>query len=109
MALSIVTMGTAVDSIHQEDMPFTGARIAEEALQQASGTRIPIKCFGYDGLPKYIEHAYNLWRNCPNKADKTVWDNFQKNLKEFQEQKQARQEQRRNQQGGESQYGNDGP
>ena len=41
MVLAIVAMGTAVDSI-QEDMPFMGASVAEEALQQASGTRIPI-------------------------------------------------------------------
>ena len=107
MALAIVAMGTAADAI-QEDMPFTGASVAEEALQQASGTRIPIKCFGCDGLPKYTDNAFHLWRNCPNKADKSVWDNFQKNLKEFRERKQARQEQRRSQGGG-SQYGNYGP
>ena len=51
MALAIMAMGTAVVSI-QEDMPFTGASIAREALEQASGMRIPIKCFGCKGLPK---------------------------------------------------------
>jgi hypothetical protein len=50
MALATVAMGTAVDSM-LEDMPFTGTSIAEEALQQASGTRIPTKCFGCDGPP----------------------------------------------------------
>ena len=109
MALAIVAMGTAVDSI-QGDMSFTGASIAEEALQQASETRTPIKYFECNGLPKYTEHAYHLWRNCLNKADKTVWDNFQKNLEEFWEQNQARREQQRNQQGGRgSRDGNYGP
>jgi hypothetical protein len=107
MAQAIVAMGMASDSL-QEDMPFTGASIVEEALQQSSGMRIPIKCFGCDGIPKYTENAFHLWRNCPNKADKQVWENFQKNLKEFRERKQARQEQKRNQGGG-SQYGNYGP
>jgi hypothetical protein len=45
-------------------------------------------------------------RNCPNKADQQVWDNFQKNLKAFRERKQSREEQKRNQGGGGSQHGN---
>jgi hypothetical protein len=70
--------------------------------------RIPIKCFGCDGLPKYTDNAFHLWRNCPNKADKEVWENFQANLKSFRERKQARQEQKRNQEGGGGNYGNYG-
>jgi hypothetical protein len=104
MAQAIIAMGTAVESM-QDDMPFTRASIAEAALQTASGARMPIKCFGCDGLLKHTENAFHLWRNCPNKADKEVWDNFQRNLKEFRKSKQTRQDLRRNQGGRESQHG----
>ena len=113
MAQAIVAMGMAAETLADE-IPFTGASIVEEALQKSSGMRIPIKCFGCNGLPKYNEHAFHLWRNCPNKGEKEVWENFQKNLKEFRDRKQARQEQRStqgggNQYGGGSQYGHYGP
>jgi hypothetical protein len=42
MAEAIISMGT----VTEEDIPLAAAGIVEEALQQASGTRIPIKCFG---------------------------------------------------------------
>jgi hypothetical protein len=52
-----------------EETPFTGASIVEEALQTASGTRIPIKCFGCSGLTNYNDKSYHLWQDCPNKGD----------------------------------------
>ena len=69
MAQAIIAMGTAAETL-AEEVPFTGASIVEEALQQASGMRIPIKCFGCNGLPKYNENAFHLWRKCPNKGEK---------------------------------------
>jgi hypothetical protein len=96
MARAIIAMGMAAKTL-AEDAPFAGASVAEEALKNSSGMRVPIKCFGCDRLPKHAENAFHLWRNCPNKADKIVWENFQKSWKEFRERKQARQEQKRNQ------------
>ena len=104
MAQAIVAIGMAVDLLLQEDMLFTGASIVQEVPQQSSGMQIPVKCFGCDELPKHTENAFHLWRNCPNKADKQVWENFQKDLKEFRKRKQARQEEQRRNQGGGSQY-----
>jgi hypothetical protein len=43
MAEAIIAMGMAT----KEDIPLTSASIVEEALQQVSGTKIPIKCVGY--------------------------------------------------------------
>jgi hypothetical protein len=108
MAQAIIAMGLAIDCLAGDDTPFTGASIVEEALQKSSGVRIPIKCFGCDGIPKFTDNAFHLWRDCPNKGEKEVWENFEKNLKEFRERKQARMEQKRNQGGG-SQYGSYGP
>jgi hypothetical protein len=99
MAQAITAMGMAARTL-AEDTTFTGENVVEEALQQSSGMRVPIKCFGCDGSPKHAENAFHLWRNCPNKADKIVWENFQKNLKESKDKKQARQEQKRSQGGG---------
>jgi hypothetical protein len=99
MAQAIKAMGMAAGTL-AEDTPFTGASVVEEVLQNSSGMRVPIKCFGCDGSPKSAENAFHLWRNCPNKADKIVWENFQKHLKEFRERKQLRQEQKRSQGGG---------
>jgi hypothetical protein len=89
MAEAIIVMGT----VTEEDLLLTAASIVEEALQQASGTRIPIKCFGCMGLPKYNDKAYHMWRDCPNKGDQEVWRNFQVNLKKFRKEKQARNKQ----------------
>ena len=68
MAEAIVAMGAVVE----EARPMTAASIVEEALQQASGTKIPIKCFGCAGLPNYDEKAFHLWRDCPHKGDDEV-------------------------------------
>jgi hypothetical protein len=54
--------------------------IVEEALQKASGMRAPIRCFGCDGIPEFSGNCLHLWRDCPNKNDRRVWENFQRNL-----------------------------
>jgi hypothetical protein len=73
---------------------FAGVSIAEQALRNASGIRRPIKCFGCQGLEKYDQNAFHLWKDCPNKADQEVWRNFQTNLRRFREEKARRQDDR---------------
>ncbi len=90
MAEVIVAMG----SVTTDPDPMTAMSIVEQALQQASGTKVPIKCFGCANLPKYDDKACHLWRDCPNKADQEVWKNFQVNLQKFREERQARNAQR---------------
>jgi hypothetical protein len=70
MAQAIIAMGMAAETL-AEDVPFTGASVVEEVLQQSIGMRVPIKCFGCDESPKHAENAFHLWRTCPNKADKS--------------------------------------
>jgi hypothetical protein len=102
MAEVIVAMGTVcIDA-----SPLTATSIVEQALQQASGTKIPIKCFGCSNLPKYDDKAYHLWRDCPHKADQEVWRNFQVNLQKFRDERQNRNAQRGGGPGQNSQYGN---
>jgi hypothetical protein len=97
----------AMEMVTVEELPLVATSIVEGALQQASGTRIPIKCFGCSGLPKYDANSLHLWRACPNKGDQDVWKNFQVNLKKFREEKQARQgaRQQQGQYGGGGNYG----
>jgi hypothetical protein len=64
---------------------LTAVSIVEEALQNASGMKVPMKCFGCDGIPEYNNNCYHLWRNCPNKNDNRTWTNFQQNLRNFRE------------------------
>jgi hypothetical protein len=68
---------------------LTAVSIVEQALQNASGLRVPIKCFGCDGIPEYENNCYHLWRNCPNKDDNRTWTNFQQNLRLYREKKAA--------------------
>ena len=99
MTEMIVAMGTVTT-----EEPLTATSIAEQALQQASGTKIPIKCFGCANLPKYDDEAFHLWRDCPHKAEQEVWKNFQINLQRFREERQARNIQRGGGIGQASQY-----
>ena len=55
------------------------SRDVETALRQASGVRVPIKCFGCNGLEPE-ERTYHLWRDCPNKLRQEIWLHFQKSL-----------------------------
>jgi hypothetical protein len=41
-------------------MMLTATSIAEQALQQVSRTKIPIKCFGCDGIQEYEKDSYHL-------------------------------------------------
>jgi hypothetical protein len=90
MAEVIVAMGTACF----DNKLLTAASIAEMALHQASGTRIPIKFFQCPNLPKHNDKAHHLWRDCPNKADHEAWKNFQIDLQNFRKEQQARNAQR---------------
>jgi hypothetical protein len=88
MAHAITTM----DDLARDTMgltPLTASSIVEQALQQASGVRAPMKCFGCDGIPEYDRNSYHMWRDCPHKQDKRVWTNFQNNLKLFRDRKAA--------------------
>lgn len=49
--------------------------MAEQALQDASGTRAPIKCFGCGELHQF--------KDCPKKGDPGVYETFRKNLQEW--------------------------
>ena len=93
MTEAILSMERAL-SPEELALPLTATSIVEGALQQSSGTRIPIKCFGCSGLPRYDDTAYHLWRNCPNKGDHKVWQNFQVNLKRFRDDRQTQRAQR---------------
>jgi hypothetical protein len=57
---------------------------AEQAMRQASGLKAPLLCWGCEGLSKYSgkdnTHSY---RDCPNKTDPDVVQNFLLNLQKF--------------------------
>jgi hypothetical protein len=57
---------------------------AEQAMQQASGPKAPLLCWGCKGVSKYTgkdnTHSY---RDCPNKNDPEVVQNFLLNLQKF--------------------------
>jgi hypothetical protein len=59
--------------------------MADQALQEASGMKFPMKCFGCDGILDYKDNCYHQFKDCPNKGDNWVWENFNKNLQEFRE------------------------
>jgi hypothetical protein len=73
----------AIEAMVDSAQAFILASIVEEALVNSSGMKTPIKCFGCDDIRKYDCQSYHMWRNCPNKGDKQVWENFQVNLKWF--------------------------
>ena len=84
----LATMADMTDILTEEQIqldqkPMVATSIVEQALQQASGMKVPMKCFGCDGIREYDNGAYHLWRNCPHKSEQRVWRNFQKNLKIF--------------------------
>jgi hypothetical protein len=78
MTVAITTMDDLVESL-------TFVSIVEEALVKSSGMNAPLKCFGCNGIPEYTQNCFHLWRNCPNKNDKRVWNNFQQNLATWRE------------------------
>jgi hypothetical protein len=95
MACMIEASIEMVDILYDEEEKcdgFAGVTIAEQALRTASGTRSPIKCFGCNGLPQFEQNnkAFHLWKDCPNKAQHTVWANFQKNLSLFRQERDRR-------------------
>jgi hypothetical protein len=49
--------------------------MAEQALQEASGTRAPIKCFGCG--------EFHQFKDCPKKGDPGIYETFRKNLQEW--------------------------
>jgi hypothetical protein len=81
------TLSAAIIAMDEACQTLTAVSIVEEALQNASGMRAPMKCFGCDGLPEYQNNCYHMWRNCPNKNDSRTWTNFQHNLKAFRDRK----------------------
>jgi hypothetical protein len=84
------TMEKAIICMDDMCTTLTATSIAEQALQQASGTKTPIKCFGCEGIQEYEKDSYHLWRNCPRKGDPRVFQNFQTNLQKFRERRQER-------------------
>jgi hypothetical protein len=55
----------------------------EQALRDASGSRFPIQCFGCAGLPAYENKSMHLFKGCPYKEDRSMMDNFKKNLQDY--------------------------
>jgi hypothetical protein len=49
--------------------------MAEQALQDASGTKAPIKCFGCG--------EFHQFKDCPKKGDPGIYETFRKNLQEW--------------------------
>jgi hypothetical protein len=84
------TMAQAILAMDEASQALCAVSIVEEALQKSSGMRAPMKCFGCDGLPEYVNDCHHLWRNCPHKDDRRTWNNFQQNLKLFRERLQTR-------------------
>ena len=82
-------MDQAAETAEEQAQAYTFAGVSrdvEQALRQASGVRVPIKCFGCDGIMPESQ-CYHLWRDCPNKHKKDIWLNFQQNLKKFRDRK----------------------
>jgi hypothetical protein len=67
--------------------------VAEQALREASGMRVPMKCFGCQGLPAYDKNCLHQFKDCPNKKDPEVWKNFYKNLQTWREERGQRKQQ----------------
>jgi hypothetical protein len=80
-----ITLTAAILAMDEACQTLTAVSIVEEALQNASGMKAPMKCFGCDGIPEYSNNCFHLWRNCPNKNDNRTWTNFQQNLRNFRE------------------------
>jgi hypothetical protein len=59
--------------------------ITEQALQEARGMRVPMKCFGCQGLQAYDKNCFHQFKHCPDKKNPEVWKNFYKNLRTWQE------------------------
>jgi hypothetical protein len=65
---------------------LSAVSIMEEALQKVSSMHALIRCFfGCNGIPEYLSNCLHLWRDCPNKNNKGVWENFQNNLQSWRE------------------------
>jgi hypothetical protein len=59
----------------------------EAALCRSSGTSAPNQCWGCETL---YENSAHLFRDCPNKHDPKVQENFKKNLEEYLQRRQKR-------------------
>ncbi len=46
--------------------------ITEQALCEASRVRVPMKCFGSQGLQAYDKNCFHQFKDCPNKNDSKV-------------------------------------
>ena len=64
---------------------------AEQAMRQASGMKAPLLCWGCEGLAKFNgkDNAHN-YRDCPNKQDPEVVQNFLTNLQKYRDGKKNR-------------------
>jgi hypothetical protein len=61
---------------------------AEQAMRQASGMRAPISCWGCQGIERYEgKGSAHSYRECPNKSDPEVVENFKVNLQKWKEEK----------------------
>lgn len=70
---------------------FTMVSLAEQALREATGQTYPIECFGCAGIERFKDNVNHLFKDCPNRHDSEVQENFKRNLAAFRE----RQAQRR--------------
>ena len=61
---------------------------AEQAMRLASGMKAPITCWGCQGIDRYDGKASaHSYRECPNKGDPEVVENFKVNLQKWRDSK----------------------
>ena len=59
--------------------------VAENALREASGEPVPLKCWGCGDIPAYEKNCFHRFGSCPYKADARVQANFKINVEKWQE------------------------
>lgn len=64
---------------------------AEQAMRQASGMKAPITCWGCQGIERYDgKGSAHSYRECPNKGDPEVVENFKANLQKWRDSRDGR-------------------
>jgi hypothetical protein len=63
----------------------------EQAMRQASGMKAPITCWGCQGIERYNgKGSAHSYRECPNKGDPEVVENFKINLQKWRDSRDGR-------------------
>ena len=67
--------------------------VAENALRNASGEAVPLKCWGCGEIPEYAKNCFHRFGDCPYKPDPRVLANFKINIEKWQAGRQQRTQQ----------------